>query len=416
MKRSIIILCYLCIAGALSAQSANADTLMGLPDWMVVFDNYQVCGHFQTCPEEYLDRNYFQLDFYAGRGDSSEMLLTQAFTGRRLAVKGVAVMALTDLADVNSRHRQVYYYDDSCVEEKVMILNADTLPIASATWFNKIIANEVAVPQCTQTMADGDSSKFLHFGIAELRFNRSVAVDSTFFIGGTLRNNVTTVDSYGRERFLHKPTLYPYVAERHPDPCASCGYEPGHHVGTATPGSEWQRLDAGKMWSGPFFLILDVDRYRLTALSGNDTMGSVSGSGVYNPLDTAVVEATPSDGFRFVCWNDGITDNPRAVEVLCDTTLVAFFGNAGDTTAIDGAPTLGPVFSLYPNPAREELLVTTDEEGQLQLRLFDVSGRILMQRTFSRQAGLDVSRLTAGQYYLMVTGSEGTRVEPFVKR
>ena len=421
MKKNAFILFSLLIASCLSAQPAGVvDSLIGLPVWYGASDNYQNCDWFQTCPEEYLDRNYFCLDYYAGRGDSIEMLVTKAFTDHQLAVKGVAVMTLTDMDDVNPYTPQVYFYDTSRVEEEVMIWNGDVLeglpPIATATWYKKTVEKGVSVPQCTQTMASGDDSKFLHFGLAEVYFQHSVAVDSFFFIGGTLRNNATVVDIYGGERFLHKPTLYPYVTERYMDLCNTCDYGPGHFVGTNAPEGEWYRLDDGKMWSGPFFLILDTNRYRLTALSSNDTMGVVSGSGIYDPLEQVSVEAIPLDGYRFVHWNDGMIENPRVVEVLSDTTLMAVFRDINDTTGIDDVSNYGPTFSLYPNPTQNEVFVNTSEIGQLQLQLVDASGRLLMAYSFVSHIRIDVSSLSAGQYFLMVTGGKGTRVEPFVKR
>ena len=416
MKKVFPTLIILCFWASLTAQPSEVNTMIGVPYWYGIGDNYQSCERFQTCPEEYLDRNYFWLDYYAGRGDSSELFVTRVITDRRMAVRGVAVMTLTNMDDVNPYRNPVYYYDALRTEEEVMILNGDTMPIVSATWHEKNGSFDVAVPQCTQTMTNGDDSKFLHFAISEVLFDHSVAVDTSFFIGGTMRNNATTIDLYGSERFLHKPTLYPYVAERYPNPCATCDYAPGHFVGINALGGEWQRLDAGKMWSGPFFLILDTNHYHVTALSSNDTMGSVSGSGIYDPLDRVSIGATPFDGYRFVRWHDGATENPREVEVLGDTTFVAVFRDINDTVAVEEVSSPEPAFSLKPNPTHDELMVTIGEEGSLQLQLFDASGRMLRQQTFSSQVRLDVGNLPAGQYFVVVTGVRGARVEAFVKR
>lgn len=428
-KKAAILSCCLALLGALTAQPAGLDSLIGVPSGYVISDNYQRCVRFETCPEEYLDRNYFWLDYYAGRGDSTEMIVTKAFTGHRLPVKGVAVMTLTYMADVNPYHPSEYHIDTLRVEEEVLLYTMDSRgqwTVVRAPWTEKAVARDVAVPQCTQTMSMGDDSKYIHFGLEEVLLPRPVAVDSFFFVGGTMRNNRKTMDGYGVERFVHKPTLYPYIAERYNDPCGDCVYEDGHYV----VGEDWgvdsgesARLDGEKMWSGPFFLIVDTGHYRLTAMSSNDTMGAVMGGGIYGSLERASVEATAFAGYHFVRWDDGSTENPREIEVFSDSLVVAFFRSDGDTVGIDhsGFGARGSGLRVYPNPAQEEIFVTRCVNGDPDaspwtLKLLDASGRTVMQRSFQGSVKLDVGHLPAGQYFLMATGRDGTYVEAFVKR
>ena len=170
------------------------------------------------------------------------------------------------------------------------------------------------------------------------------------------------------------------------------------------------------MWSGPFFVILDTSHYRLTAEANDTAWGTVTGSGVYEPLEEVVCEATPAAGYRFVRWSDGERNNPRVVEVACDTTLTAIFRDMNDTTGIDPCNLSSITCNLYPNPVQEELMVSTSEEGPLELTIYDASGRVLLRQTFAEQARVDVSTLAAGQYYLMVTSGRGSHIEAFVKR
>ena len=65
--------------------------------------------------------------------------------------------------------------------------------------------------------------------------------------------------------------------------------------------------------------------YTITALSGNATMGSVAGGGEYAYGSTATLTATAEEGYRFVEWNDGNTENPREVSVSGDATYTATF-------------------------------------------------------------------------------------------
>ena len=418
------------------AQNAAIDSMIGLPPIYGVADSYQDCDKFQTCPEEYTDRNYFCLKFYAGRGDTTEMLFTRAYTDRRLAVRGIAIMVLTSMNDVSEAMSPVHYYDGSRVEEEVMIWKGDIMPDtggmqellvsipippdATASFGNRPGGTVyVTVPQCIQTMNDGDDTKFLHFGLNEVLFPRTVAVDSLFVIGGTMRNNERANEFLESNRFVHNPTIYPFVSELYPDHCSWCAYGLGHFVGKAETGSRWHRLGGGDMWSGPFFLILDTNRYTLTALPDDTARGSVSGSGVYDPLDLATVVATPREGYWFYRWSDGVTDNPRQVEVLSDTTLVAIFRANGDTTGIDDISEFkiqNSKFKVFPNPANDELYIVTDDEGVMQLQLFDASGRTISEfKIQNSKFKIDISHLSAGQYYIKIRGGEGESVQTFVK-
>jgi hypothetical protein len=169
------------------------------------------------------------------------------------------------------------------------------------------------------------------------------------------------------------------------------------------------------MWTGPFFLILDTNHYRLTAMANDTAWGTVSGSGVYEPLEEATVEATPAEGYRFVRWDDGNVENPRVLEVACDTSIVAIFRDINDTTGIAGQDDDRLCFSLFPNPVREELFVSTTEEGQWMLELYDASGRRLQQHLFSARTTLDVSTLPAGTYFVRLRDEKRSHIESFVK-
>ena len=65
--------------------------------------------------------------------------------------------------------------------------------------------------------------------------------------------------------------------------------------------------------------------HTLTALSANPEMGSTTGGGTYNHNTTATLTAIANDGYHFVQWHDGNTDNPRTVTVTADTTYTAHF-------------------------------------------------------------------------------------------
>ncbi len=69
-------------------------------------------------------------------------------------------------------------------------------------------------------------------------------------------------------------------------------------------------------------------RFIVAVVSGDVTMGSVTGSGEYEENEAVKIEAIAFDGHCFVEWNDGNTDNPRAIIVTQDTAFIAMFRHA----------------------------------------------------------------------------------------
>ena len=72
--------------------------------------------------------------------------------------------------------------------------------------------------------------------------------------------------------------------------------------------------------------------YTLDATSNDNVMGKVSGSGRYEEGRIVSVSATAYPCFRFSKWNDGVTENPRRVEMTSDVSLVAMFENIDSDT------------------------------------------------------------------------------------
>ena len=76
-------------------------------------------------------------------------------------------------------------------------------------------------------------------------------------------------------------------------------------------------------YSGEFRTQSIADR---TVTVKYDTMqGAVIGAGTYLLGDTATLTVIPNEGYQFVAWGDGCTDNPRYLVVTQDTTLTVVF-------------------------------------------------------------------------------------------
>jgi hypothetical protein len=80
------------------------------------------------------------------------------------------------------------------------------------------------------------------------------------------------------------------------------------------------------------FAIASSNTYHVTVTANNPAMGTVTGSGDYAANTNVTITATANNGYRFVQWNDGNTQNPRTVTVTQDISFVAVFAIASSNT------------------------------------------------------------------------------------
>jgi len=66
-------------------------------------------------------------------------------------------------------------------------------------------------------------------------------------------------------------------------------------------------------------------QYSITTESSNPEWGTTAGDTIVSLLSEITISATPNYGYHFVKWSDGNTDNPRTIELKCDTTFTAQF-------------------------------------------------------------------------------------------
>ena len=84
---------------------------------------------------------------------------------------------------------------------------------------------------------------------------------------------------------------------------------------------------------GQFLNIVSGD-WVVTLFANNNQWGEVAGGGMYTDNTTITITATPYDGYSFLRWSDGNTDNPRTLTVTEDITLTAEFVEYRDMTII----------------------------------------------------------------------------------
>ena len=139
----------------------------------------------------------------------------------------------------------------------------------------------------------------------------------------------------------------------------------------------------------------------ITLTVNDETMGSATYT-----LDgnTAVLTATPNEGYSFLTWSNGNTENPRTVTITSDTAFMAIFSPASSLQEVNAKE-----FALYPNPAKSfvTLEFETLEENTL-LQILDINGRRV--RTLDLKAGvetlrIDLGDLPKGVYTIMISNT-----------
>ena len=68
-----------------------------------------------------------------------------------------------------------------------------------------------------------------------------------------------------------------------------------------------------------------VERYSVSAFSNNLNFGTVYGGGTYPAELNISLAAIPNEGYEFISWNDGNTENPRVITVTENATYIASF-------------------------------------------------------------------------------------------
>ncbi len=68
-----------------------------------------------------------------------------------------------------------------------------------------------------------------------------------------------------------------------------------------------------------------VQQHEIVVAPNNEKFGTTTGSGTYTANEQIIITATPFENYRFLQWNDGVTDNPRTIIVTQDSTFVAQF-------------------------------------------------------------------------------------------
>ena len=160
-------------------------------------------------------------------------------------------------------------------------------------------------------------------------------------------------------------------------------------------------------WLDYFTIMEEIcDNMTITVTSANESMGTVSGGGEYEFGTVATITATPNEGYRFVSWNDGNTNNPRTITVTGNATYIATFEEGVGIENIDVLDNL----TFYPNPTKGILNFSREVE---KIEVMDMMGKMVMQ--FCNANEINIASLPKGVYCLKLSYNDKATVHKIIK-
>ncbi|MBO7132700.1 MAG: T9SS type A sorting domain-containing protein, partial [Bacteroidales bacterium] len=149
-----------------------------------------------------------------------------------------------------------------------------------------------------------------------------------------------------------------------------------------------------------------VQYYNIFVISSYNAYGTTTGTGVYEANAVVPISAIANEGYEFLSWNDGNTDNPRTIMVTGDATYVASFIPA---TGIEENATLN--ISLFPNPATDILNITSSETIS-EIEIVNTLGQVVYRTEVNADnAVCDVEELTSGVYMVRIRTASATLIQ-----
>lgn len=133
-------------------------------------------------------------------------------------------------------------------------------------------------------------------------------------------------------------------------------------------GTTWEHLEGRNVYSSWMIraILGDLEQVHLDVISGDETRGTVTGSGDYYPGDTALLTATALPGFTFAGWSTGHSDNPLHLCVTEAATIIASFIPSVAIADID---------NLSPAVQTSGLTLSVSNPQGLECTLYDAIGR-----------------------------------------
>ena len=159
--------------------------------------------------------------------------------------------------------------------------------------------------------------------------------------------------------------------------------------------STWNMFFAGR---------ISENGYNVEVFVNDETFGSVA---VESDCSTGTLTATANEGYVFLSWNDGNTDNPRTVALTSDTSFTAIFALIDESSLLEAE---AESISFFPNPTKSEI---TFSQAIEKVEVIDLTGKTIL--TFSNVRTINIESLPAGVYYLRLTNNDKAIMQKAIK-
>ena len=153
----------------------------------------------------------------------------------------------------------------------------------------------------------------------------------------------------------------------------------------------------------------ELDKHKVTVTTADTELGMVNGSCISDYGSKVLITAAPKPDKFFIGWSDGVTSNPRLVDVLSDTIITANFKGMPEFTIVVsssdtamGTVSEGGIFELYST-------VSLSAKPKEHYRFVQWSdGRAENPRTFKAVANVSYTALfEPEQYSIVVLQNDG---------
>ena len=162
---------------------------------------------------------------------------------------------------------------------------------------------------------------------------------------------------------------------------------------------------ATSFWNMFFSGRISENGYNVEVSVNDETFGSVA---VESDCSTGTLTATANEGYRFVIWNDGNTDNPRTVALTSDTSFTAIFALIDESSLLEAE---AESISFYPNPTKSEITFNQVIE---KVEVIDLTGKTIL--TLTNAKTINIESLPAGTYYLRLTNNDKAIMRKVIKK
>jgi hypothetical protein len=119
--------------------------------------------------------------------------------------------------------------------------------------------------------------------------------------------------------------------------------------------------------------------------------------------DITNADVTLANGAVFVVWED---DNSGTVRFRSGTFATGTTGISGKTER---------AFSVFPNPARDILNISSAGIGNFHIRIYNSLGVIMYSGSATSDLRLDTSNFPSGLYMLQLRSAEGIFTQRFIR-